>query len=105
MGGKSLLDKIPTEKILGEIKLMSVNQLNTQSKLQEVWKSINKKDYPIIWEKDSKLLDARTRSIQKDSLIVVGKGRKLQATFFSDAARLWNKAQGNQKICDDIAFW
>ena len=44
MGGKSLLEKIPTEKILGDLKLLSVNQLNAQCKLQEVWKSLNNKD-------------------------------------------------------------
>ena len=48
--------------------------------------------YPIKWEKDPKLVDARTRSIQKDSLLVIGKGQKLQSTFYSDAASLWNKA-------------
>ena len=42
--------------------------------------------------KDPKIVDARTRSIQKVSLIVVGKSLKLQSTFYSDAARLWNKA-------------
>ena len=60
MAGKSLLDKIPTEKILGDIKLLSVNQLNAQSKLQAVWKSINMEKYPINWEKDPKLVDAKT---------------------------------------------
>ena len=69
-----------------------VNQLNAQSKLQAVWKSTNSKNYPIKWEKDPKLVDARTRSVQKDSLLVVGKGLKLQSTFYSDAASLWNKA-------------
>ena len=72
---------------------MSVNQLNAQIKLKKVWKSINNRDYPIIWEKDTKILDSRTRSIQKDSLKVVGEGKKMQATFFSDVARLWNKAR------------
>ena len=59
-----------------------------QSKLQAVWKSINNENYPIKWEKDPKLVDARTRPIQKDSLLVIGKGQKLQSTFYSDAASL-----------------
>ena len=87
MASRSLLDKI-----LGDIKLLLVNQLNAQCKLLEVWKSINNKNHPKIWEIDPKIVDARTRSIQKESLIVVGKGLKLQLTFYSDAARLWNKA-------------
>ena len=98
MAGKSLLDKIPSEKILGDIKLLSVNQLNAQSKLQAVWKSTNSKNYPSKWEKDPKLVDARTRSVQKDSLLVVGKGLKLQSTFYSDAASLWNKAPDCKKM-------
>ena len=53
---------------------------------------MNNKKYPILWEKDPKVVDTRTRSIQKDSLIVISKGLKLQSTFYSDAARLWNRA-------------
>ena len=92
MAGKSLLDKIPTEKILSDLKILSVNQLNAQCKLQEIWKSQNNKKYPIVWEKDHKRVDPRTRSLQKDSLQVIGKGLKLQSTFYSDAAKLWNSA-------------
>ena len=60
MAGKSLLDKISMEKILGDIKILSINQLNAQSNLQAVWKSINNENYPIKWEKDTKLVDAKT---------------------------------------------
>ena len=92
MAGKSLLDKIITEKILQDTKILSINQLNAQIKLQEVWKSTNIKNYRKQWETDPKLVDARTRSVQKKNLIVVGKSNKLQATFYSDAASIWNKA-------------
>ena len=88
----SLLDKINTETILQENKILSVNQLNAQIKLQEVWKSKNFKNYPTQWETDAKLVDPRTRSIQKDSLVVTGKSAKAQSTFYSDAASLWNDA-------------
>ena len=44
------------------------------------------------FQSNGKLIDARTRSVQKDSLLVVGKGLKLQSTFYSGAASLWNKA-------------
>ena len=77
--------------ILKKMKKKKSSGFNAQRKLLEVWKSINNKNYQIIWEKDPKIVDARTRSIQKESLIVVGKGLKLQSTFYSDAARLWNK--------------
>ena len=92
MAGKSLIDKINTEKILSDIKLLSVNQLNAHIKLQEVWKAQNNKNYPTQWVLDPKIVDARKRSVQKEALIVDGKGLRLQSTFYSDAANLWNKA-------------
>ena len=92
LAGKSLLDKVNTEKILHDTKILSVNQLNAQIKLQEVWKAKNNINYPTQWAIDPKLVDARTRSVQTESLIVVGKSLKLQSTFYSDAARVWNKA-------------
>ena len=50
------------------------------------------KNYPKIWEKCNRILDSRTRSIQKEMLVVPGKSMKMKATFYSDAASLWNKA-------------
>ena len=57
-----------------------------------MWKAKNNINYPTQWAIDPKLVDARTRSVQTESLIVVGKSLKLQSTFYSDAARVWNKA-------------
>ena len=37
--GKSLLDKIPTSEIFKELMIPSVNQINAQIKLLQVWKS------------------------------------------------------------------
>ena len=55
----------------------------------EIKKNIN---YPTQWANDPKFVDPRTRSIHKEKLVVVGKGLKLQSTFYSDAANMWNKA-------------
>ena len=68
MAGKSLIDKINTEKILIDIKLLSVNQLNAQIKLQEVWKAQNNKNYPTQWVLDPKIVDARTRILTSRDL-------------------------------------
>ena len=48
MGNRSLLDKIPTKTLFEDTNLLSVNQLNAQCKLLEVWKSLNNPGYPII---------------------------------------------------------
>ena len=92
MAGKSLLDKVNTEQIFQDTKILSVNQLNAQIKLQEVWKAKNNINYPTQWANDPKQVDARTRSVQKESLIVPGKSLKMQSTLYSDAANVWNKA-------------
>ena len=102
MAGISLLDKINTDKIFKDTKLLSINQINAQIKLQEVWKAQCNKKYPTQWEANPKLVDARTRSVQKDELIVVGKGMKLRSTLYSDAASLWNEAPEIIKNCKTL---
>ena len=39
--GNSLLDKIPSAQIYGELKMQSINQINAQIKLTDIWKSLN----------------------------------------------------------------
>ena len=86
-GNKSPLYKVNTEKILHDTKILSVNQLNAQIKLQEVWKAKNNINYPTQWAIDPKLVDARTRLVQTESLIVVGKSLKVQLTFDASMKR------------------
>ena len=50
LNGSSLVDKICNKEIYKNINLLSVNQLNCQIKLKEVWKSINDVTYPIQWD-------------------------------------------------------
>ena len=54
LSGISLLDKVKTEKIYEDLKILSANQINAQIKLQEVWKSNNSNTYPIQWTIDPK---------------------------------------------------
>ena len=81
LAGTSLLDKMRTDKIFEDLKFLSVNQINAQIKLQEVWKSKNLKNYPLQWSNDPKRVDSRTRSIQTESLMVMGNGQKCYAPF------------------------
>ena len=41
LNGNSLLDKIPSAQIYGELKMQSINQINAQIKLTDIWKSLN----------------------------------------------------------------
>ena len=45
--GKKLCDQIPTMELLNATKMLSINQLNAQIKLMEIWKASNKEDYPL----------------------------------------------------------
>ena len=40
-------DKIKTKSIAQNLKMLSVNQINAQVKLTEMWKAQNIEDYPI----------------------------------------------------------
>ena len=46
-----------TVTIANNIKMLSVNQINAQIKLTEMWKASNMKNYPIKLEKKSQLMN------------------------------------------------
>ena len=56
MHGSTLADRINTKTIYNETNLLSVNQLNAQIKLTEVWKSQNDNLYPIKWTKTNEVI-------------------------------------------------
>ena len=69
-----LLDMVRTSTLLKKTNIMSVNQLNCQIKIQEVWKALNIPDYPIQIEKQSvKVTGTSTRACTTGRLIESGK--------------------------------
>ena len=93
VNGTSLSDKINTKTIFKDTKLLSVNQINAQIKLTEVWKSHNIKSYPIQWIKRN---DVQKRSglktLNKPDLIISGLSHIQSHSFINDAAKVWNEA-------------
>ena len=55
LNGTTILDKVCNKEIYKNSNILSVNQLNCQIKLKEVWKSINDVNYPIQWEVQPKM--------------------------------------------------
>ena len=51
--GTKLLDLVSTSTLLKQTNMLSVNQMNGQIKIQEIWKSLNVQDYPIRFEKQT----------------------------------------------------
>ena len=98
------LKNIYNQIIYQEVDILSVNQLNAQTKLLEVWKASQDPKYPTQWEKRR---DHQKRSGLKTSnkpeLITNGKSRIQENTFYNDAAHLWNVASKSIKDCKTVS--
>ena len=101
--GSTLMDRISTNIIFNETKLLSVNQINAQIKLLEVWKSQNINSYPIQWtrRKDELNRDG-LKSSNKPDLVIKGRTVTQSNTFINDAASIWNVAPSVLKECKTI---
>ena len=83
--------------------MLTVNQINAQIKLGEVWKSHNSNSYPMKWEKRNDLTaERRTRAADQNQLNVGIGCSILNSTFKNDAARLWNQAPDDIKACTSL---
>ena len=93
LNGSKLKDMISTSSLLEKFGMLSVNQLNAQIKLVEIWKALKVDDYPLKIERQaiqsngvSTLADSRGKPIG------VGKSLLTQKSCISDAIHLWNMA-------------
>ena len=94
------LPKINTKTIYQETNILSVNQINAQIKLTEVWKAPNDKLYPIKWTKRNDVIQRPgLKSFNKPDLLVNGKSCSQSDAFINDAAKLWNDAPSVIKSC------
>ena len=101
--GSTLMDRINTKIVFKETNLLSINQINAQIKLVEMWKSQNDKNYPIQWTKRS---DEQKReglkTSNKPEIVIKGKSNIQSQTFVNDAAKLWNHAPSALKTCKTL---
>ena len=103
LNGVTLKDKKRTRVLLQNIKMLSVNQINAQVKLIEMWKAHNVENYPLKIEKKLYNLNlAVTRAASTGALIVQGFSHISSKTFKNDAIRVWNKCPLNIKECVSI---
>ena len=71
---------------------MSVNQMNGQIKIQEIWKSLNVPNYPIQIKKQTPHEGGpATRADVKGRLIETGNSCLSQKTCINDAVKIWNQ--------------
>ena len=72
--------------------MLSVNQINAQVTLTEMWKSSKHNNYPIKMDKLNASVGARsTRAITRGDLVPKGSTIKSQSTFINDASKGWQR--------------
>ena len=71
--------------------MQSVNQINAQIKLMDVWKSLYSDTHPTRWaRRNDSNTERRTRSAGVNQLSEAFGGKILTSTFVNDADKLWN---------------
>ena len=101
--GVRIADKISTKSLLKNLHMLSINQVNAQSKLMEIWKSVNVELHPLQVspvEKDDGA--AVTRSSKKRLLKELGSSNISSKTFINDATHIWNKAPISIRECNSL---
>ena len=78
--------------------MMSVNQINVQIKIQEIWKSLNVPDYPIQIARQTVSVDGPSTRSSHDG----HDGHDGQKTCLNDAIRLLNKLPESVTKCESF---
>ena len=98
-----LSDHRSTKSLLANLDMSSVNQLNAQIKITEIWKTVHKDNYPIevkkyILEADERIL----RSKISDKLLVKGHSDLMKSSYKNDAIKLWNNCPDSITKCTSV---
>ena len=80
--------------------MMSVNQINAQIKLSEMWKGVKDEDHPFNLLKRESGPNVRSmRSITNEILPVHSFSELSKNTLINDGIKAWNKAPAKIKDC------
>ena len=103
LNNSKVKDMVSTQSMLTKFNTSSVNQLNAQCKLLEIWKARNVVGYPLQIEQQSVNPDGvSTRADAKGRLVEIGKSNAVQKSCVSDAIRLWNLAPTVISNCNSL---
>ena len=89
----SLKDKISTKSMLVKHNMLSINQLNAQIKLTEIWKAVEDVDHPFKIQVPMINTEAWQQDTSNRKLWLI-----LQKTFINDSIKAWNLAPNDLKI-------
>ena len=85
---KKYTDQTSAEALLNEAGFKSINQINAEIKLNEVWKSCNLENYSVKFLKQVNGMN--TRGVSNGNLVEFGKTSSTISSFHGDGSRLWN---------------
>ena len=101
LNGTRISDKISTALLLAKFNMLSVNQINAQMKLSEMWKAVNDEDHPFnLIKKESGPNVRSMRSITNEILPVQSFSELSKNTFINDGIKAWNLAPLQIKSCN-----
>ena len=100
---KKISDKISTKELLKNINSLSVNQLNAQIKITEIWKAKNLESYPLkIHRQTTNVSSMEFRSRENGSIKELYGSDTLRSTFINDAIKVWNLTPVSIKKCKSL---
>ena len=100
LNGSRIWDKISTASLLVKFNMMSVNQINAQMKLSEMWKAVNEENHPFELIKQESGANVRSmRSVTNEMLPDQSFSELSKNTFINDGIKAWNRAPSNIKLC------
>ena len=100
LNGAKLSDEVSIRSMMLKFNQKSVNQINAQIKLNEIWKSVNIPNYPISTKAVSRSEDVVcTRAVTMGVLDETMSSKSSDKSFIQDATHIWNKVPENIKHC------
>ena len=100
LNNSRISNKISTASLLLKFNMLSVNQINAQIKLSEMWKAVKDGDHPFNLVKKESGPNVRSmRSITNEVLPTQSFSELSKKTFINDGIKAWNKAPAKIKDC------
>ena len=100
LNNSRISNKISTASLLLKFNMLSVNQINAQIKLSEMWKAVKDGDHPFNLVKKESGPNVRSmRSITNEVLPMQSFSELSKKTFINDGIKAWNKAPAKIKDC------
>ena len=105
INGTKIKDMVSIDSLMEKFGMLSVNQLNAQVKLAEIWKALHVDDYQLqIKQQISESTRVNTRADKIGKPIEIGRSNVTQKTCVSDAIWLWNMTPDQVRNSENLGL-